>query len=476
MVKFCPGSPLLIESIHMHWVRSVFVAGVVGSMMVVMAALAFLHLEVGALPFEVLHRAERRLEGHPRLQWAVEPVLVALRWLDLQSRGQPDTPGLGDLSAIASAAPREVRTDHFNPPVWVQHQGDRRRVRNLAEAAARSVDGDVVVLGAGTHVTQGGVWRDKSVRFTGEGGVAWLVAQSPLAEGKALLVLSRGQFEVSHLAFVGARVADRNGAGIRFEGGHLKVSHCVFKDSESGILIQSDEIAPTSELHVSESEFSRLGDGVGYAHAVYAGRIRLIELRGNHFHHGRVGHLIKSRAQESRLIGNRITDEAGGQASYELNFPNGGLVVLKGNVIAQSRTTRNGAVLSMMEEGNLWSRNALYAVHNTFVNLHPMGGRFLQVEGELSDGWIGRNVVIGRGVWRIPDGVGVGRNLRVGLSEVNPARDGEWLPATWQSEWVPDDAVGRLNGQPLTLDEVYQHPHQIKRLVPGQGVRMGAVQ
>lgn len=32
---------------------------------------------------------------------------------------------------------------------------------------------------------------------------------------------------------------------------------------------------------------------------------------------------------------NRLTDEAGGQASYELEFPNGGMVYVVGNIVEQ---------------------------------------------------------------------------------------------------------------------------------------------
>ena len=291
-----------------------------------------------------------------------------------------------------------------------------------------------------------------------------------------MLVLGGGAFEVRRVGFAGVQVSDRNGSGIRFEGGRLRVEHCFFRDSESGILINGDSGTPTTEVHVAFSEFARLGDGVGYAHAVYAGRIRLLELRGNYFSLGRVGHLVKSRAQVSRLLSNRITDESGGQASYELNFPNGGQVVLIGNVIGQARSTRNGAVLSMLEEGNPWGRNELHAVHNSWVNLHPLGGRFMQVAGPLSGGQVWRNLVVGRGAWRVPDGLPAGENLRVGLDEVRDAQAFDVRPKQWDSAWLADGPT--LIDDPMVAHvvETYRHPMKVETVAKGRPLLVGATQ
>jgi hypothetical protein len=431
----------------------------------------------GFIPLEILRHLERRLDGHPRLQVLSSPALGAMRWLNDQL--DSDVTASPDRS-VEPLALREVPPSltplQQSPAIWLLRGETRTRVDSLADAAAQAVDGDVVLLQPGVHWTNGAVWRGKSVSLRGDGGLARLMARSDLAEGKALLVLGGGSFEVRHLAFQGAHVADRNGAGIRFEGGRLTVAHCVFQDSESGILINGDAGEPSSEVRVSHSEFARLGDGMGYAHAVYAGRIRLLELRGNHFHHGKVGHLVKSRAQVSRLVSNRITDDPGGQSSYELNFPNGGQVFLIGNIIGQSRSTQNGAVLSMLEEGQPWARNELHAVHNSWVNLHPFGGRFLQVAGPLAGGQVWRNLVVGRGTWRIPEGVPSGGNLRVSLDEVNDAAAGDLRPRHWQPEWLADDAPLLQGAAEPPLTEVYRHPLQVVPLPKGRAFLVGAVQ
>ena len=127
-------------------------------------------------------------------------------------------------------------------------------------------------------------------------------------------------------------------------------------------------------------------------------------VRGSYFHEGRIGHLIKSRAQRNLIAANRITDEAGGGASYEIEFPNGGLNIVIGNLIEQSPGTQNSTILANAFEGAV-NPGTLYVVNNTFVN--DLGrGDFIrlrsparaQVVNNIFVG--GGNVLVGSGVLR----------------------------------------------------------------------------
>ena len=69
----------------------------------------------------------------------------------------------------------------------------------------------------------------------------------------------------------GARVADGNGAGIRFERGQLVVDRCAFVDNEMGILTAN---RPELTLEVSDSEFSAAPHHEGALHhLLYVGAI-----------------------------------------------------------------------------------------------------------------------------------------------------------------------------------------------------------
>jgi hypothetical protein len=160
------------------------------------------------------------------------------------------------------------------------------------------------------------------------------------------------------------------------------VRNCLFERNEMGILTWNSEAA---ELVVERSEFRdnavageyRTGDAIG--HQIYVGSIAHFTLRDSYVHGGAFGHLVKSRARENVIIYNRIADGDVGQASYELEFPNGGIGYVIGNIIQQSARTQNSNVVSFGAEGLRWPRNELFLVNNTLVDDLPSGGSFLRV-------------------------------------------------------------------------------------------------
>jgi hypothetical protein len=78
-------------------------------------------------------------------------------------------------------------------------------------------------------------------------------------------------------------------------------------------------------LEVIDSEFGDAPHHQGdLHHLLYVGRIGKFVLRGSRFSNGYLGHLVKSRARENHILYNLLVDGAGGKASYELEFPNGG--------------------------------------------------------------------------------------------------------------------------------------------------------
>ena len=206
------------------------------------------------------------------------------------------------------------------------------------------------------------------------GGPAVLVADGHAAEGKGIWVIRNGEFEIEGFDFVGARVPSRNGAGIRFERGKLTVRDSRFIDNQMGLLTGNDA---ASELTVERCEFSGPTDGDHWYHNLYAGTIARLTLIGSWSHKARRGHLVKSRARENHILYNRLTDE-GGNASYELEFPNGGIARAIGNVIEQSPRTDNRTLVSFGAEGYRWPVNRLAMSHNTVVN-RALNGTFVRV-------------------------------------------------------------------------------------------------
>lgn len=243
--------------------------------------------------------------------------------------------------------------------------------QSLVEALNKAVDGDEIQLLAGEHRAQVAVIEHKRLTLRGVGGRPVLLAAGAHAEGKAILVVRNGEVLIDNIEFRGARVPDGNGAGIRFERGHLKLSRCAFFDNQMGLLTANFHDA---ELTVGDCEFGQAPTGdatAALAHLLYAGRIARLTLTGSRFSGGYRGHLVKSRALENHVRYNHLVDGVGGRASYELEFPNGGVAFVVGNVIGQSESTDNATMLAFGAEGSNAAdgrEHALHVVNNTFIN------------------------------------------------------------------------------------------------------------
>lgn len=255
--------------------------------------------------------------------------------------------------------------------------GPQAPIRHIADAARLARDGDTVEIAPGHYPGDVAVWTQQRLSIRGLGDGPVLEAAGRSAEGKAIWVVRGGDIRIDNITFRGARVPHLNGAGIRFERGHLTVSNSRFFDNENGILTSND---PSARLYVENSVFAQAPRHPGALHhLLYVGRIAEFTLRGSRIEGGYRGHLVKSRAQRHRIEYNRIVDGPEGEASYELEFPEGGHARVIGNIIGQSPHTANPALISFGAEGYRGADNRLVLSHNTLINAAHPGARFLHV-------------------------------------------------------------------------------------------------
>lgn len=255
--------------------------------------------------------------------------------------------------------------------------GPHERITRIAEAARIARDGDVVEIQPGFYTGDVAVWRQKRLTIVGLGDGPVLEANGQIAEGKAIWVIANGHFRISNISFRNARAPDRNGAGIRFERGHLEIINCRFANNQMGLLTAN---FPSAVLNIRDSLFTDAPPQEDVLpHLLYIGRIAQATITGSRFQHGHAGHLIKSRARRTELRYNLIHDGPSGTASYEVDLPEGGDATLIGNIIGQSAGTRNPTVVSYGAEGGHWPVNRLRLSHNTLINEHWPAAWFLRV-------------------------------------------------------------------------------------------------
>jgi len=259
-------------------------------------------------------------------------------------------------------------------------------------AIAAAQDGDLIeIAAAGDYAGDVCAVTRSNLTLRGVGGRARIDAAGKNHGGKGIWVIQGSNTTVENIEFSGAKVPDLNGAGIRQEGTGLTVRNCYFHDNEDGILSGGG-----GEILIEGSEFARNGAGDGYSHNMYIGHENKFTLRWSYSHHSKVGHIVKSRANENYILYNRLMDETDGTSSYTVDLPNGGTSYLIGNLIQQGAGTENPAIVAYGEEGTTNTKADLYVVNNTFVNDRG-SGTFLQLAASAASAVVRNNIFLGGG-------------------------------------------------------------------------------
>ncbi len=350
--------------------------------------------------------------------------------------------------------------------------GPNRSVTTIAGAAILLGEEGIVEVDAGEYRHDVAVWTQKNLKIRAIGGRVKIDAAGAAAEGKGIWVIRGGDIEVDGFDFINASVPDRNGAGIRFEKGHLLIRNSTFSNNQNGILTGGDS---NSVLEIENCEFGHNGFGDGQSHNLYVGAIARLRVTGSYFHHAKVGHLLKSRAAENHIFYNRLTDETGGKASYELELPNGGLAYLVGNLIQQSSTTENPNIVSYGAEGNRWPNNTLYLINNTLVDNRPQNGVFLRMKPGLGSVIAVNNLLVGHGKLETAGPGDYRNNFNVDWDEfVLAVRENYRLKPTSRLRGK-GIAPPALAGVDFRLEKEYLHPRSIRKIT-GASLSPGAYQ
>jgi hypothetical protein len=253
--------------------------------------------------------------------------------------------------------------------------GPTRVLKVPSQAAAVARDGDVVRIDPGTY-SDCAIWTASRLLIEATGpGV--LIAGKSCAD-KGIFITVGGDITIRGITFADASVRWHNGAGIRASGDNLTVEHSRFLHNENGILAGG---SANSVLRITGSEF--VGNGVcieACAHGVYAGApIYLLDIEHCVFSDTRIAHHIKSRALNTVVRDSRIEDGPEGTASYLIDVPNGGNLLVQGNVMEKGARTANRAVaISIGAEGVKNPTGVLIVRDNVFHSDVPVRTAFVR--------------------------------------------------------------------------------------------------
>lgn len=440
--------------------------------------------EAGRSPSDLMDYAEKRLMGHPKLESVVLPVIAGLRnklgvSSPMDRQFQPfSIPPLPELPLVNETVLQTIpsnmaaRQDHAEAAAGrILRVGPGEEIKSIRLAALLAQDGDTVEIMSGDYHSDVASWPQKTLTIRGVGGRVRIYADGQSAEAKAIWVIRDGVFVVENIEFIGAKVSDRNGAGIRFEKGNLTVRNCLFYANQNGLLATGGD----AELTIEHSEFAYNGAGDGQSHNLYVGTVKSLKVTGSYFHHANVGHLLKSRAASNFIAYNRLSDEAGGRASYELEFPNGGLAYVIGNIIQQSNYSENSTLVSYGAEKYVWPNNKLFLASNTLINNVPFGGSFLRVYPGVWNVVTANNLLVGAGKFHVPGAYQSVNDVYAGEDIfANAARlDYRLAAGSRKLTFQPPPVLSQ--GVNLTPWQEYVHPRQI-RPIRGTPAFVGALQ
>ena len=244
--------------------------------------------------------------------------------------------------------------------------GSGQQYTTIAAAVAAAQSGDTINVQSGTYTNDFIIDNDKDLTLQAVGGPVKLVATVSPPDGKAIITegyrgaaLTINGFDIS-----GAKVADGNGAAIRYEGGKLILNNVYIHDNQNGLLTAN---APTGSIAINNSEFAFNGTGDGRTHNIYVGDVGTLSIDSSYIHDAKVGHEVKSRAENTIITNSRIFDN-NSTASYSIDLPNGGNATIQNNVIEQGPNSDNGFIIAYGEEGKLHSGSAVTISQNEIVN------------------------------------------------------------------------------------------------------------
>lgn len=237
-----------------------------------------------------------------------------------------------------------------------------------SEAAVAGKVGDRIVIQPGEYFDCA-VWTANDLVVEGLGDPAAVVITDKSCQGKALFVTQGDHITIRNLTLTRARVPDGNGAGIRAEGQDLLVEGVRFINNQNGILSG----AQGGSMIVRESLFERNGTcEAACAHGLYVNQLDFLKVERSRFVGTKQGHHIKSRARRTEVTDAVIEDGTEGTASYAIEVPNGGTLIVRGTAIQKGPNAENhSAAIVIGAEGVTQRTEEITIEDNAFRNDGP---------------------------------------------------------------------------------------------------------
>lgn len=243
----------------------------------------------------------------------------------------------------------------------------------IDDAVAAAQSGDTIAVDAGTY-TERDLTITQDLSLVAVGGTVDIVASDTMLYGgnvgKGLIVVgdtgSTPNVTIQGFDFSGARSAQSNGAGIRYQSGNLTLINDSFHNNQDGLLA-TPFVTNSGTVTVEASTFDHNGAGDGQSHNMYIGYVKQFTVQDSISEEAVVGHLVKSRAYNNTIVNNQLFDGPTYGSSYAIDLPDGGNAIIQGNTIEKGPNswTRTMIHIGGGEDQHI---GAVSITGNTFIN------------------------------------------------------------------------------------------------------------
>ncbi|MDT7950487.1 MAG: right-handed parallel beta-helix repeat-containing protein [Acetobacteraceae bacterium] len=243
--------------------------------------------------------------------------------------------------------------------------GQGKQYESPSAAISAAQEGDRVAIYPGQYFDCA-VIQKNNITVEGVGNPEQIVMTDKACEGKALLVIRGENVTIRNMTLTRVRVPDENGAGIRGESRKITIDNVRFINNQNGILSGTTG----GSMIIRNSLFDKNGScGSACAHGLYVGHLDLLHVENTRFYDTQHAHHIKSRAARTEVIGCDIEDGPQGNASYEVEAPNGGSVIVRNSKIIKGPNAENHTAAIMIgSEGVTQMTPEIIIENNTFRN------------------------------------------------------------------------------------------------------------
>jgi len=256
---------------------------------------------------------------------------------------------------------------------------------SLVQAFERAKSNDTIRLTQG-YYNEAAVLKANNVSVLADVGA---VVFGKAAQGKGALVIKGDNTYIENLECHSISVPDNNGVCIRLEGKGLSLNNVYFHHAQGGLLGSKKG----GDIRIENSRFEHLGDGAFY-HGIYTLAPSRLLINNSYFLNTRNGgHEIKSRSVYTEIT-NSVVAASQSRDSRLIDVPNGGVLVVKNNILIEGPFSENHDLLSWGVEGVLHSKEKVIIERNTIIS-DKSHARLISLKRKPKTIRIEGNIVIG---------------------------------------------------------------------------------